>query len=357
MKRFFAFSLILAMGFGLAAFQCSSTEITSAKLYIQQKQYDKAKEALKREVEKNPKSDEGYWYLGFLYGEEGEFDLMIDAFEKSTGISNKFAPNIMDSRKYHWASNFNKGVSYFNKASKTTNQDSINMFFEMSIEAFDNAIMCEPDSVASYSNLAFAYINMKKNDEAVPIIEKEIALSKKNFGLSNTASALDEEKHANLADSYALIGELLTKLGASAEDESQKNEYFEKAIMKLKEGKEYFPNNPDILLHLSNAYIATDQMDVAMEAFREGVEKEPENKYYRFNYGSMLLNLDKFDEATEQLVKAVELDPEYENAIYNLAVTYVKWGAILREEAVKNEAEDDESYKEKYEMALPYLKK
>lgn len=357
MKRFLAFSLILAMGLGVVAFECSSTELTSAKLYIQQKQYDKAKEALKREIEKNPQSDEGYYLLGLLYGDQGEIELMVDAYNKSLEISDKFSKNVSDNKMYHWASSFNKGVSYFNKASKTNDKDSTQMFFDKSIESFSNSILCQPDSVDTYTNLAFAYINMGDNEKALEPLSKQIELIKKKNNLTANSGPLDAVKYSNLLDSYALEGEILTKLGAAAEDKDKKTEYYDKAIEKMKEAKIYFPDDPSILLHLSNSYIATDRLDVAMESFKEGVAKDPENKYYRFNYGSMLLTAQDYENASIQLKKAVELDPEYENAIYNLAVTYVKWGATLREEAIKNEKEDDQTYLEKYKLALPYLEK
>ena len=47
------FALISVMIF--SGYQCSSTELTSAKLYIQQKNLDKALDALEKEVAKNPK--------------------------------------------------------------------------------------------------------------------------------------------------------------------------------------------------------------------------------------------------------------------------------------------------------------
>ena len=45
--------LILLAGLAITGFECSSTELTSAKLYIQQKNYNKALESLNKEVEKN----------------------------------------------------------------------------------------------------------------------------------------------------------------------------------------------------------------------------------------------------------------------------------------------------------------
>jgi len=59
MRKLYYIVLVVIVGMLSTAFQCSSTELTSAKLYIQQKNYDKALDVLQKEVAKNPKSDEG----------------------------------------------------------------------------------------------------------------------------------------------------------------------------------------------------------------------------------------------------------------------------------------------------------
>ncbi len=356
MRKIVIASLFLAMVFGFAAFQCSSTELTSAKLYIKQEQYDKAKEALQREVAKNPKSFEALYLLGYLYGQDGEFDLMLDNFNKSLEIGPKFAKEVEDNKLYYWAQSFNKGVGFFNKASKATTEDSVNMFYDKTIEAFSDAIIIEPDSVISYQNLGFAYVNAGRTDDAISVIEKEIALYLGKYNVQGTGE-LDKEQTKGLAEAYSFLGELLTSQGSMNKDDKEVSEkYYAKATEQMKLANQYYPNDPDILLHLSNSYIASGKLDEAMDAFKKGVETEPNNKYYRFNYGSMLLNADKFPEAEEQLQKATEIDPDYENAIYNLAVTYVRWGADILDKATEAD-EEDVTYKEKYNTALPYLER
>ncbi|RMD49728.1 MAG: hypothetical protein D6830_04320, partial [Ignavibacteria bacterium] len=118
MRKLISYAMLIAMTFGFLAFQCQSTEMTSAKLYIQQKNYPKAKESLLKEVKKNPKSDEGYYLLGWLYGEEGNYAEMLKAFDNSLSISKKFEKQIEETKRYHWAQNFNKGVGFFNKGAK-----------------------------------------------------------------------------------------------------------------------------------------------------------------------------------------------------------------------------------------------
>jgi len=340
MKRALSIILLLSMAVGFSAFQCSSTELTSAKLYIQQNNLDKALESLQQEVEKNPKSDEGYYLLGYVMGEKGEIDAMLENFAKSTDISNKFAKNIDESKKYHWADGFNKGVQIFNKASKNGDTDSATVIFLKAIDKFNGAIACQPDSADTYKNLAYAYINMGDRDAAIEPYHKVVELTK------------DEDAYVQLGDLYVQQGIMLKDSGK--EDEGMQS--LNKAIKVLEEGKTTYPNSSDILLLLSNSYIAADQLEVAKEAFKEGVEQDPENQYYRYNYGSLLLNAEEYEAAAEQLEKALEIDPEYENAIYNLAVTNVKWGAKMREEMEEKEIESDE-YKAKFQDALPLLEK
>lgn len=340
MKRVLSIIMLLSIAIGFSAFQCSSTELTSAKLYIQQDNLDKALESLRQEVQKNPKSDEGFYLLGFVLGEKDDINGMLENFDKSTAISNKFAANIEESKKYHWADGFNKGVMTFNKASKVGDTDSATVIFEQAIEKFNNAILCQPDSSDTYLNLAYAYINMGDRDAAIDPLKKVVELTK------------SEDSYVQLSDLY--IQKALTAKQAGNKEEGIA--LFNQSVTVLEEARKLYPNNGDILLLLSNAYIGADKLDVAKDAFKEGVEKEPENKFYRYNYGSLLLNANELEPASVQLQKALEIDPDYENAIYNLAVTYVKWGAKMREDMEKNEVESDE-YKKKFELALPLLEK
>jgi tetratricopeptide (TPR) repeat protein len=340
MKQVLSIILLLSIALSFTAFQCSSTELTSAKLYIQQKNYDKAVESLKQEITKNPQSDEGHYLLGYILGEQGDIEGMLDNYDKSLAISNKFAKNIAESRKYHWADSFNKGVQLFNRGAKAGDTDSANVIFEQAIAKFNGAIAAEPDSADTYKNLAFAYLNIGERDAAIEPYKKVVELT-----------------HSE--DAYAQLGEMYLQKGVMLKGEGnteEANKSFNMAISTLEEGKQKYPSSGEILLLLSNAYIGADKLDIAKEAFKEGVEKEPENKYYRYNYGSLLLNAEEYEGAAAQLEKALEIDSDYENAIYNLAVTYVKWGADMREEMEKSETESEE-YKTKFEAALPLLEK
>ena len=340
---------ILLLGIMFLGFECASTELTSAKLYIQQKNWDKALETLQTEVQKNPQSDEGYYLMGTVYSELEETDKMIEAFDKSLAISTKYETSINEYRTFQWANNFNRGVNLFTRGKKAaeTDSDSSKMYFDMAVDAYNKAILLEPDSAETYRNLAFAYLTIGKAEESIEPLKQLIELEGAEEG-------------------YQYLGEVYYTLGAnmmnnygntnSTVDSTLGMEYLDKSMTTLQEGLEKFPENSDMQVALTSAYIAADKIDVALTSAEKLVEKDPLNKTYRYNYGVLLLNVEKYPEAETQLKKAIEIDPDYENAIYNIGVTYVKWGTYLNKEAEKQGLISDD-YKKKYEAALPYLEK
>ena len=165
-------------------------------------------------------------------------------------------------------------------------------------------------------------------------------------------------------DTYTMLGDIYVNQGdvlmnnfknnKMADDSVNAVAKYSNAIILLENGKKEFPEDSQILLMLSNAYIKADKMDVAMDAFKLGVEKEPTNQYYKYNYGVLLLQNKDYEKAAVQFKGAVDIDPDYTNAVYNLAVTYVRWGTQVREEAEAAGVESEE-FKEKFKLALPHL--
>ena len=337
-KLFVIAFLMLSMIF--VGYQCGSTEITSAKLYIQQKNWAKAIEVLQKEITKNPSSDEGYYLLGYVNGEQGDFDAMVENYDKSLAISKNFVKNISDSRKYFWAQAFNRGVNYYQRGVKSTDTDSAEVYYNKSIADFKSALNIEPDSTDTYKNLAFVYLSKGDNVAAIDPLQKLI----------------DQEK---ALDGYKFLGEIYYINGTNFKNQGNAEEAkveFNKSIDVLEAGLKEYPNQSDLLLTLSNAYIGADRTSDAIEPFKKGVEAEPENKYYRYNYGVLLLGINDFEGAEIQFTKAIEIDPEYDNAVYNLGVTYLKWGAYLNKKS-DEEGKFSEEYKAKYQLALPYLER
>jgi tetratricopeptide (TPR) repeat protein len=341
-------TLIILAGLAVTGFQCASTELTSAKVYIQQKNYPKAIEELKREVEKNPKSDEGYYLLGYVSGEVGNFDTLVYAFNQSLAISKQFEKDINDSKRYYWAQLFNQGVGYFQKGSSTKDKDSAQIFYDKSIEAFKNGVTVEPDSSDTYKNLAFVYMTEQKYDQAIEPL-KILIKKEKNVDGYKYLGEIYYDKAVKFRNKYLASHDVQDSVSA--------NEYYEKTIDLMQEGRKQFPGDSELLVLLSNSYIGAQKIDVAIGAFKAGVEQDPNNKYYRYNYGVLLLGNKDYKAAEEQFLKAIEIDSAYQNAIYNLGVTYVKWGAEIAKANEDKKDNKNTEYMDKYRESLPYLEK
>jgi len=116
-----------------------------------------------------------------------------------------------------------------------------------------------------------------------------------------------------------------------------------------------FPNETELLKTLEASYVAANKSNIALEVFKSLAESDPK-KENLYNYGVVLMGADKYDESITQFKKALDLDANYKNAIYNLAVSYVKWGADMKK-AVDEKGDKSVEYKEKFKSAIPYLEK
>jgi len=137
-------------------------------------------------------------------------------------------------------------------------------------------------------------------------------------------------------------------------DSIEAAEYYDKAIVVLEEGITIYASDGELIRILNASYIETGRILEALESSKILVEAEPDNETYRYNYGVILLQTNDFLGAEEQFLKALEINSEYENAAYNLGLTYVKWGTQLKEQEDETEVYTDEDI-EKYRQALPYL--
>jgi tetratricopeptide (TPR) repeat protein len=328
---------ILSM-FVFTGYQCSSTELTSGRLYIQQRNYDMAIQVLEKEVSKNPNSAEGYYWLAVAYSEKEDYKNMIQAANNSLKINNQWKGQLDDLKVRDWAKAFNQGATFFKRAADAANDDTTKVLLGRSANAFKTAIMIIPDSGDAYKNLAYVYMSAGDFDAAIEPLQQNLNMDKS-------------------PEAYRYLGDIYYQKGQEATDKAESERYYNRAIEILEEGRKEYPSDPEILLVLSNTYIAANKIDVALEAFKAGVQQDPDNKSYRYNYGVLLLGSSDYAGAEEQFLAALSKDPEYFNALYNIGVTYIRWGTAISKEAEEKKDMTNTEYRKKYEAAIPHLEK
>ncbi len=167
-------------------------------------------------------------------------------------------------------------------------------------------------------------------------------------------------------DGYKYLGEIYYNMGTqktssyntsgNPRDSVDAAAYYNKSIAVLEEGTKHYPDEDDMLKTLSAAYIEVGEVDIALSSLKSIVKREPDNKTYRYNYGVLLLQTQDYPAAEEQFLKALEIDPDYNNAAYNLGVTYINWGKQLKRLEEETEEYSDEDI-EKFRSALPYMER
>lgn len=133
-------------------------------------------------------------------------------------------------------------------------------------------------------------------------------------------------------------------------------------ISALKEGREQYPNDADLIIYELNYYLQQGKYDEAENNLKLALEKEPDNKQLYFSLGVVYENLDRPEDAIKAYKDAIEIDPDYFDANYNLGAHYFNKGVEMNNAA--NEIEDNKKYKaardeakKVFEKARPYLEK
>ncbi|HUI65050.1 MAG TPA: tetratricopeptide repeat protein [Bacteroidota bacterium] len=345
MKRYFPGALLLmAMVYiCTTGFQCGSAELTSAKLYIQQKQWAKAEESLQKQIAKNDKDEEAWYLLGAVRLETRNYLGMNDAYTHALAISEVHKTEISKNRMSSWATLYNEGVNYYNRGRDTAS------YYDKALDDFRTAAAIMPDSANTYYVTSLAYYAKHDNDGARKSLETALA-KKPDFG--------DAAKFLGQLDYVFAQGKMEAKDTAGAVAE------YTKAGEAFKTAYDANPNDTESLTNLIDSYERSHQIDKAASLTRDAVQKDPKNKLFRYALGVFLLKRDEYSGAVEQFNKALELDPSYTDATYNLGVAYLNWGVQMKADIDKKaetekkgskSGKDDTSYKEKFKLALPYL--
>lgn len=345
--------VLVLVGMATMGFQCSSPNITSGKLYLQQYQssknqekLDKAEEAFRKEVTEKPNSAEGYYWLGHVYAEKREFAKLQEAWTKARNLGGTSTSEIDQYRVGYWGQAFNHGANTFKKAQtyqKAKQEEKSRQLFKEAAEAFEAATMLEPDSSAKYNAYvyhAYALMGMDRIDDARKSLQKQIDTNPS-------------------ADAYSALGQLIVlegnRLKKEGKEESAAAKYDE-ALTLLNRASTEFPENADLNNELLNTYIAADRVTEAVEKFQTYADNNAQDAGAQYAAGTAMLQVNKFESAATYLKKSLDIDPNNESAMYNLCVAYLRRGIGIRDAGDSTDPEaEQQDYKAVIRNAIPYL--
>ena len=305
---------------------CQPKEVTSAKVYIQQNDWDKAIEQLEAAVAVTPENAEAQYLLGQGYGKKGRFEDMNRAFDASLAAANTFEQQIKFEREKYWVEYFNKGVNAFNEE----NVDN-------AIQAFETAALVNSEKPENYRNLAVAYLRKDQFDKAEENYKKALAVEPEHV-----------ETLVNFGIAYYNAGKFAESI-----------EQFEKAL-------EQDPNNSDAISTLGLAYDQLGESDKAIQAYETALKANPDNNDLKFNYARLFYNKSEYLKAIEQFESILAANPDDFEALLSTGDSYLRMADKIRTEAkeLEEKNEDDPKIaemrakmKELYKKSIPFLEK
>ena len=268
-------------------FACQSKEMTSAKVYIQEQDFDAALEQLRIEIENNPANPEAHFLLGKVYAEKDSFELMLIEFNKAAELDSSLIPEIEKWKNSKYSDAINKGISYGRKED-----------FEKAFRFTLIAEKIRPDGIEAHKNLAYFY--SKLGDE-----EKAIEESEKAFALDTT----DIQQGLMLASEYLASGDTTDA---------------RKSIDVLNKLISTEPRNPVVHKLLARAHGILGEMKAAVKNMDEALEYSPDTDTLKpnlaFEFGIIAFQMQRFDKGEEYFRIARELNPDMTDAYYNLAI-------------------------------------
>ena len=333
-------SITISLLLVLIFIRCSSQEYTSAKLYIQQQEWEKAEEFLVKALEVEPDNPEIPYQLGYhIYGlKNKDWKMMNQSFDKALAID----PNkkILDqpktvkelvvmARTQFWAEVYNKGVAQFNLY-RNGKPDVKDLLLQTSINTFITSYEIKPDEAQSYLMLSTCLFLAGDTLESEKYIIKAVELSPDD---ANIKIAYDILKSLKCIDNENNL-ENIKGINLTAGQIFMQKQKLEQALPYIKKSVELDPSNTKSIRNLAQIYYDTGNMEKSIETYEDAINKETDRKVKAdlyFNLGILYNRVDDFEEAEFYFMNALDENPDDVEAIMGMAQVFENAEKFYRE--------------------------
>lgn len=415
MKRLLLSIVFLLTGAVLMqSFQCSSREMTTGKVAVNNKDYPKAIESFEKEVARNPNNGEAYMYLADIYFIKNDLDKALEyaskaenkikdpktkdkPFELKATVFKKYIDDGIEKYKAYFANKDMKFVDSalvnFEKASKISAEKEvvfrlIGNCYELKNDA-DNA----QKAYDKYLDLVkpshdFAIEKGFYNEMPVTMLETKIGKPKKSNGYrANNDSVIVNEYIIDNKELFTLLEEknnnwvltgwrydlpknlsyndklnvnsfentdglILLSLTSVVYKKGDKNT----AVDLMKRFLKLDPSNSEANASLVALYQETGRQDEALKSINALLETDPNNKSFLAQAGDMYMSIGKYDESLQYYERALVIDPNFDFVLRNSASVYKNKASVIQQ-TQQTKMDKDKSYKPNPEEYEPFLKK
>lgn len=187
-----------------------------------------------------------------------------------------------------------------------------------------------PQQALVWHDVAVPLLRMRRYEEAIPYLEKAIAIDDKDLALRELLWSVYQEAGDFAAANRELdnlielepanhVHYLRKALAFGKEDFAGQIEFLENA-------NTLFPDNADLYSQLGYIYSHMGQAELSKQAYETALRLDPYNTTALNNYGYALSKEGKYAEALPYFEKCFEADPEFAYPYDNAGLCYLHLG-------------------------------
>ncbi len=309
-------AILIALAVG-----CAPPEVTSAKLYMNNKDYPAAREMLEKAVALYPDNAEAHRIFGDLESSQSnwvEAKLHYDRARQLSPIQKVEVDRIMEG---FWQQYYNDGVAFIGR------QD-----YESAIRSTEIATILIPERPSAWKNLGAIYGNMGEYDKAIEMYNQMLEYDPGNTEARRSIGIMtyNDQNYTEavnylepLIDTYITDPGFVQILGFSYGYLEQRDE----ALALYTRAIELDPDNLLNHMNLAILYVQQEEPDKAVPHYLRVIELNPFDVDAMVQLADAFLKHEDEESAFPYLEKAMELDPSNANVIGRLGIYYVRRGA------------------------------
>ncbi len=318
---------------------CISPEMRTARIAINETDWERALSALDAELARTSGSAEAFYLKGHCYEKLSDWERMSLYYDSSLTVSNQFETKIHDSRL--------RLVSrYYNRSSAAYDSSR----FEQALVELDTAIIIDPHDPLLYRQAAITAYYGDLFDVAAGYAMKSIELEKdgeKNLSVREVMLAISRSREEH-NETIRWAQELMSEIDPTEDIDSYLRAYDalvaaymslgenDKAQEVTKEAINLFPDQIELKMNLALLMIKRKNYDAASGIYYEVLAMDQDNFDANLNIGTILVNEDRWEEAIPYLERAHRTDPQNLITVQNLMAAYYNSEQYEKGEEMKN---------------------
>ncbi|MBM3329960.1 MAG: tetratricopeptide repeat protein [Calditrichaeota bacterium] len=322
---------------------CISPELRSARIAVNERDWQRAIAQLEGELHRVPRSPEAYYLLGFCYERLGDLSRMSQYYDSSLACGDAYRERIVEARRTYVARYYRRFLTEFDSSR-----------WSRALELVDSALVVDPRDRELYQQASIAAYYGDQYDRALNYGRRALGLENPASPDVPTREILMSIAHSRKEDDEAIrLAREIVKMVDPTTDSAEaylrafdvlvgfyeeKGDYAA-AESAIREVMAFYPGRTDIKKNLALMMLRRENIAGAKSIYVEILRNDSEDFDSNLNLGTILANESDWTGSIPYLLKAHLSDPGNLIAIRNLMAAYFNSDQV--EEGLKMKAKLD----------------